>query len=143
MHEQWVENQKDGSARALTLEERLELDAIGYRSWHDWSVDHWGTKWNADYCSETVTIKQCRDKGSETTVDAELFYCFDTAWAPPMPIFEALAKLHSRLTFVINYEEVGMDFGGDLVFKNGGRTYYCEYYPSMYCEKVEDEDDDQ
>jgi hypothetical protein len=153
MYQQWVEDQNDGSdKRALTPEERLELDAVGYRSWYDWRVDHWGTKWNADPWHDTVTVKprwnllDLADLGFETTVgpqDAELFYCFDTACGPPMPIFETLAKLHPRLTFVINYEEVGMDFGGDMVFRSGGRTYDREYHPSEYRANEEDEHGDE
>ena len=59
----------------LGFEERKKY---GANNWYDWSVTHWGTKWNAYYSH--------LDEDTNTM-------CFDTAWSSPMPILEALAKL--------------------------------------------------
>ena len=52
----------------------------GTDSWYDWNTECWGTKWN----SGQVSMKRV-DKRTLTAT-------FDTAWAPPDPIFQRLAK---------------------------------------------------
>jgi hypothetical protein len=54
-------------------------EAHGHSSWYSWSIEHWGTKWNA---YDVRIIEQVSDR---------LIFCFDTAWSPPIPIFHALA----------------------------------------------------
>ncbi len=54
--------------------------AHGHASWYTWSIRNWGTKWNA-YGAQIL----------EQT-DDRLLFGFDTAWSPPTPIFDALAK---------------------------------------------------
>ena len=52
----------------------------GHSSWYSWSLDHWGTKWNA-YHFRLIAED-----------DEHLDFSFDTAWSPPEPIFAALAN---------------------------------------------------
>ena len=52
----------------------------GTDSWYEWNVSNWGTKWNASY----VKVKRFKNGNARVT--------FQTAWGPPMPIFERLAK---------------------------------------------------
>jgi hypothetical protein len=51
----------------------------GVPAWYAWALDNWGTKWNA--CDAEYSTK-----------DPERVLWFDTAWSPPVPVFEALAK---------------------------------------------------
>ena len=53
----------------------------GKNNWYDWACENWGTKWNS--CSTMAK------RLSET----EIFYQFDTAWSPPIPIWEALGNI--------------------------------------------------
>lgn len=69
--------------RPFTPEEQAQLDELGYDNWYDWRVDHWGTKWPA-----------CQ---------ADRYVVFDTAWSPPIPIFEALAR--AGLVFEVHMVE--------------------------------------
>lgn len=48
--------------------------------WYDWNNKNWGTKWNS-YNGSMDFDKE---------FDDEVSYKFDTAWAPPGPILEAL-----------------------------------------------------
>ena len=57
------------------LEERQKY---GSDNWYDWSIAHWGTKWNA-YDSHL-------DKENNTIT-------FDTAWSCPIPVLDALAEI--------------------------------------------------
>ena len=49
----------------------------GYKDWYEWSTKNWGTKWNAD---QTIINEN------------KMLISFDTAWTPPSPILEKIAK---------------------------------------------------
>ncbi len=59
----------------------LNAQETGYLSWYSWSIEHWGTKWDAQYSSLV----------EETPV--KLVYSFETAWDFPAPIYKALSKM--------------------------------------------------
>ena len=73
------------------------LEKHGYQSWYDWSVDHWGTKWDVDGEVEGVD-------------EYEIQLRFDSAWSPPLAAYGAL----ERQGFIVRalYCEYGMDFAG-------------------------------
>ena len=56
------------------------MKKYGTDSWYDWNTSNWGTKWN----SGDVQMNRV-DKRTLTAT-------FDTAWAPPEPIFYRLAQ---------------------------------------------------
>jgi hypothetical protein len=63
--------------------------------WYDWCCDNWGTKWNAS-------------GGGITKEGDSLYLSFDTAWAPPEPIFHEIATRYPSLSFAGNIlEEMG------------------------------------
>ena len=55
-----------------------ERKLYGKDNWYDWSISHWGTKWNA--------------YSSSFDEENNIIY-FDTAWSCPLPILDALAKI--------------------------------------------------
>lgn len=67
-------------------------EAHGHTSWYSWSIENWGTKWNA---YDVRIVEHTEER---------LVFCFDTAWSPPEPIFDALAErdevknLHLNIT---------------------------------------------
>ena len=73
----------------------------GVANWYDWANQHWGTKWN-------VNEPELEDDGYELT------YHFDTAWSPPVPIYEALAEKYPDAHISWFYDEPGMEFSGYL-----------------------------
>jgi hypothetical protein len=78
-----------------------EVLQAGYEAQgYDWENNHWGCKWGACH-AELI------DDNS-----SELFYGFDTAWAPPISFLGAVAKHWPALTFILEYEEGGMGFKG-------------------------------
>lgn len=73
--------------------------------WWDWRIEHWGTKW--DISSEDID-------GLDDD-DPECFYIsFDTAWAPPRGIYEALVDQYEDVHITWFYDEPGMQFAGYL-----------------------------
>ena len=93
-------NIMNDGARPFTEAEQAELAAIGYDSWYEWCLEHWGCKWNA--------------KDARLTED-ETGYCvweFDTPWAPPIPVIEALKSRFPDLHIVAFYNEPGVMAAG-------------------------------
>ena len=71
----------------------------GYTNWYDWSVDHWGVKWNA-----------CRTElfAEELPVGATYVQVrFETPWGPPEPVYEALMNCFPTLTFEVEWQDEG------------------------------------
>ena len=76
----------------------LDLEATGFAHANDWASKHWGTKWNA------VHFHVIRD-------EPDCYECmFDTAWSPPIGIWEKLGKMFPALQFSLNGHEPLMDF---------------------------------
>lgn len=83
---------EDG-VRLFTPEEEAELTRIGFRSWYDWCIAHWGTKWNA--------------VRGEVIDDGPGFISlrFETAWSPPLPVFEAMFERFPQITFECDWQD--------------------------------------
>lgn len=77
-------------------------ESDGYK----WCIDNWGTKWDACYCEFSQEE------------DEVMSYQFETAWAVPMPIYEAMAEKFPNLTFDIRSEEE-QGWGMEIVGRNG------------------------
>jgi hypothetical protein len=74
------------------------IEKYGYAHWYDFCNTEWGTKWDA------YEIDVLEDKEDTLTIS------FDTAWSPPMGIYETLHEMGFAVeaTFV----EQGCDFIG-------------------------------
>lgn len=86
----------------LGIKERQEH---GTNNWRDWSVNNWGTKWNA--------------YGEEGRIDDEVVK-FDTAWSHPLPVIKALSRKFPDKLLHVEYadEDLGVNFGS-YNMKNG------------------------
>ena len=74
------------------------IEKYGSADWYQWALDNWGTKWD---CSTPMVDHVAED---------ELIITFDTAWGPPIGVYEALER---RGNFVeATYYEPGMGFVG-------------------------------
>jgi len=83
------------------------IKKYGYSDWYEWRHANWGTKWDAydDYIGENLKDFVCMS--------------FDTAWAPPIPYYEALAAKYPLLTIEVDYYESGCDFAGKQFYEEG------------------------
>lgn len=82
-----------------------EREQYGRNNWYDWSIEHWGTKWNA-YDGSYNEFEKC--------------ITFDTAWAMPSKIIVALSEMFPDVEFYVEYadEDVGHNCGF-FTIKNG------------------------
>jgi len=80
--------------------------------WYLWRIKNWGCKWTFGYDE---------DRGLKPTrVDNEVTVRFDTAWSPPLGLYERLKVL--GYTVKAYYFEPGMCFAGEWI--DGEDTYY-------------------
>jgi hypothetical protein len=78
----------------------------GEKNWYDWSVNHWGTKWNA--------------YGSDYLPKIDDSLVFQTAWSSVPYVIQELSARYPDV--VMEYGWADEDFGsntGKLEFKNG------------------------
>ena len=83
-------NREEGSAKDL-------VEKYGHSDWYSWSVENWGTKWNADAQDWN------RDEDS-------ISFWFDSAWAPPTNLYETIFEQGYEVS--ADYLEEGMGFVG-------------------------------
>ena len=74
-------------------------------NWYDWACKHWGTKW--DICSPWDTDEIYNDEDGNGTY----VFKFDTAWSPPIPIYDAM--IEQGFNLVAKYVEYGMGYHGE------------------------------
>ena len=86
-----------------------EEKLYGKNNWYNWSIEHWGTKWNADVKSASPDS-----------------YVLNTAWAPCQPVIAELAYLFPEAKIVHRYDEESMGFCGEDIYQSGALVYQME-----------------
>jgi hypothetical protein len=84
----------------LEAQTARNIEQHGYGNWYDFCVNEWGTKWDVN-CDGNISLSECG-----TIVDAG----FDSAWAPPIAVYEALTE--QGFNVCAYYYEPGMLFVG-------------------------------
>lgn len=88
---------------------RDNVEQYGFKTWLDWAIANWGTKWNAGEVKQPEIRKGGR----------LAFYRFDTAWSPPLSLVEAASKKFPNVRLTMRFYEAGSGFKGILVCKGG------------------------
>ena len=99
----------------LTLGEEPELN------WYTWSIDNWGTKWNACNAEDVTPHKGF----------SHILY-FDTAWSAVPKIIIALSEKYPNIVFNYSYfdEDLGSNLGIMTFF--GGKVLAHNLNPDSY-----------
>lgn len=95
-----------------SAEENLKL--YGAKDWYEWSNKNWGTKWNASDPAIIYDHTSPMMPGNRT-----VRITFETAWAPPMPVYKVLAKQFPNTNIYVTYNEPGVGFSGWAMYKGG------------------------
>lgn len=75
--------------------------------WYHWSVENWGTKWNAYH-----------DYGYHP--DCDDYLEFETAWAAPHPVVKKLSEMYPNLKITHKWADEDLGYNcGKRVYKNG------------------------
>lgn len=110
-----IEAQKDNddggvcSAILPTPEHLLEDKSGTFPAWYTWRVNNWGTKWDFYPLEDPSFVVVPDEDCAETQMD------FDTAWSPPIQLYDALVEQGFEVTAY--YSEPSMMFAG--VYENG------------------------
>ena len=114
------------------LEEKLEVNDLthartalenikkhGAKDWYDWSINNWGTKWDAS----TQDIDEM--DGNWLSIR------FDTAWSPPEPWLQAVTEKYPLLDIMVRVTEESDAFMGYICCRNGKMepTFAEPHYP--------------
>lgn len=87
---------------------RPQPEGVG-DDWYNWNCSNWGTKWDADIIDW------------ERTDVNEITFCCNTAWSPPIALYEHLTEEGWIVDAV--YHECGMCFAGTYTSENGDDCY--------------------
>ena len=114
---------------------RLAMKETGFPSWYEWSINNWGTKWNA---------YQFKERGN---LGVRYTFEFQTAWAFPEPVFIQLTNMFPELVFEVVCFDEGMGFAGKGRFTKD--MFRCskdlvtpELYKEVYGEDWPTDDDE-
>lgn len=101
---------------ALELQEAANIDEHGYKNWYDFCVGEWGTKWDVGSEDSFIEVSENAETGKWV-----MNFSFDSAWAPPIEIYEAIAEAGHEIEAY--YYEPGMAFCGKFTNEDGDDYY--------------------
>ena len=93
-----------------------EMEMYGNDNWYDWSVEHWGTKWDA--------INSCV---SVNHSNGEISVWFETAWACPEPVIEELARLYPDTLIRLEYADEDYGYNCGVITGKDGKITKQDY----------------
>lgn len=96
---------------AREKKQELMVEKYGFKSWYDWNIANWGTKW--DLCEPRI------ERIDDNTVQITC----DTAWSPPITAYESM--LEKGYSIHAYYYEPGMCFAG--IWDNGDDQCYQDW----------------
>jgi len=103
---------EDGNDIAIEESELAELqDRYGCTNAYNFAVNNWGTKWNA-YCFNYLD-------GWNDSEEGRLEIEFQTAWSPPMGVYEKLAEVFPRLDITAYWSDEG-SYERSIVYEHAG-----------------------
>lgn len=96
------------------------IKKYGASDWYSFSVSNWGTKWD-------VEAQITHDDGlfplgyNKYNVPEKRFvqFTFDSAWSPPIPAIQMLAKQFPKVNIYHSWDETGCDFSGYSMYSGG------------------------
>lgn len=91
-------------------------DCFADDGWYTWRNNNWGTKWDfgadGNYAEQRGDMAVCS---------------FDTAWSPPIGLYDKLSKLGFEIKAM--YLEPGMGYCGEF---EDGQDYELEYHKKKH-----------
>jgi hypothetical protein len=96
--------QEEGFELALKYQENVKR--FGHRTWYSWSIENWGTKWNA--------YSQNDNRNTEDVI------YFQTAWSSPIDLIVELSKIFPTIKLFLTYADEDSGYNtGKIYIQNG------------------------
>ena len=108
---EFVEAYKSGSTIEHYLPTPKNEDGSLDDDWWEYRMSNWGTKWDIGGEDQFIIVKRDENK---------VICSYDTAWAPPLGLYERLVELGFEVE--ASYFEPGMGFAGRWI--DGNDQYY-------------------
>lgn len=89
------------------------ISTYGAKDWYDWCNKNWGTKW--DVSAQIVWDETSPMLPGLRTIK----YQFESAWAPPLKVFDVLAARFPNTNIYVCWDEPGCDFAGYRMYRDG------------------------
>ncbi len=101
-------HEPSGRILPFSLEKIVPMPESEKDNWYEWRIRNWGTKWELtpDECHHWTTTKS-------------IWYCFYSAWSPPLEAVAALSKRFPTNYMRIEFEEKGMAMTGNVMYQAG------------------------
>lgn len=96
----------EADPRRKTNTPRVRDEDRSMPGWYTWRCDNWGTKW------EVSDVWMDESKVSLT-------YEFETAWAPPEQVIQALSQKFPEAYIILAFNEPGCIGKGSVHYKDG------------------------
>ena len=97
--------------RQREIKQQQMVEKYGFKSWYDWNIANWGTKW--DLCEPDIQIID------DNTIQINC----QTAWSPPVAAFETLHEQGYGIRAL--YVGEGYEFAG--IWEDGVDDYYQDF----------------
>jgi len=83
---------------------QIICEITGAKTWYDWHIKNWGTKWNSYSCKK----------------ESDNVFTFETAWAGVPELIELISKEFPTVKFIYEYsdEDTGSNCG-IVVYEKG------------------------
>ena len=78
--------------------------------WYEWRIEHWGTKWDAEFEDVTEPLRVRRTRAT---------YVFLTVFGPPVAWIERASEAFPALIFRLDYAAVDGSFSGVKEVRGG------------------------
>lgn len=117
-----------GNDDALHAVYDRNLHRHGFRSWYDWRIAHYGSKWPD--CDTTL----------EDESPNRLYFHLSSAWSPLNEGFQHISTMFPTLGFVLSYEDEGGFFVGASAFLGGDVLFHRDDDPK-FREQNDNEDE--
>jgi len=116
-----VGDDSDPKQIELEAQEKANLEKHGYKTWYDFCVGEWGTKWDVG-----------GDGAEAQDIPGGLMLSFDSAWSPPCDAYAKLVDMGFSIRAM--YYEPGMAFAG--IWEDGDDDFY--EYGGLNSEQIAD-----
>lgn len=111
------EGKRNPKSDEIAKKQKHNMDNYGHINWYSWAYENWGTKWG-------ICNPELEDAGGM------LFYHFESAWSPVLPVILKMSQMFPKLKFELEYYEMGVGFQGEFHCENGQvtRSEEAEYH---------------
>lgn len=97
-----------GTFGITEFQEQSNIATYGHKSWYEWRIANWGTKWNS-------SSKEFNVQDSKT-----IHMTMNTAWSLPLELLKKISKDNPGTTIqIVDCEEEAGFFVGDCTILNG------------------------